>query len=140
MDQFSEYDFLKLFQVNGQEAEVIGSTCNEHGIRILTFSKPHGPVYHYEEATNTTFGDQPHLRDPLDKKYVYLKDSDSFISAGEGAYATRDISKDIYYVIYGGRLYNKEEADIVSKEINKKAEANRWMKDNPDLEAEWMYR
>ena len=119
---------------------MIGSTCNEHGIRIPTFSKPHGPVYHYEEATNTTFGDQPHLRDPLDKKYVYLKDSDSFLSAGEGAYATRDIPKDIYYVIYGGRLYNKEEADIVSKEINKKAEANRWMKDNSDLEAEWMYR
>ena len=112
---------------------MIGSTCNEHGIRIPTFSKPHGPVYHYEEATNTTFGDQPHLRDPLDKKYVYLKDSDSFISAGEGAYATRYIPKDIYYVIYGERLYNKEE-------INKKAEANNWMKDDPALEAEWMYQ
>ena len=119
---------------------MIGSTCNEHGIRIPTFSKPHGPVYHYEEATNTTFGDQPHLRDPLDKKYVYLKDSDSFISAGEGAYATRDIPKDIYYVIYGGRLYNKEEADILNAELIKKAEANRWMKDEPAFEAEWMYR
>ena len=105
-----------------------------------TFSKPHGPVYHYEEATNTTFGDQPHLRDPLDKKYVYLKDSDSFLSAGEGAYATRDISKDIYYVIYGGRLYNKEEMAILIKDIKEKAEANRWMKDDPALEAETMYR
>ena len=80
------------------------------------------------------------MQSTLDKKYVYLKNSDSFISAGEGAYATRDIPKDIYYVLYGGRLYNKEEGDIVSKEINKKVEANRWMKDEPALEAEWMYR
>ena len=71
---------------------------------------------------------------------MYLKDSDSFISAGEGAYATRYIPKDIYYVIYGGRLYNKEEADILTKELKGKAESNRWMKDDPAAEAEWMYR
>ena len=129
-----------IFQVNGQEAEVIGLTCNEHGIQIPNFSKPHGPVYHYEAGTNTTFGDQPHLRDPLDKKYVYLKDSDSFISAGEGAYATRDIPKDIYYVLYGGRLYNKEEADILKRETKEKAKTNCWMKDDPASEAEWKYR
>ena len=61
---------------------MIGSTCNKNGIRVLEFSKPHGPVYHYEEATNITFGDQPHLRDPLDKKYVYLKDSETYSNAG----------------------------------------------------------
>ena len=80
------------------------------------------------------------MQSTLDKKYVYLKDSDTFISANEGAYATRDIPIDIYYVIYGGRLYNKEETDISLEEFNKKAEANRWMKDNPAAEAEWMYR
>ena len=30
--------------------------------------------------------------------------------------------------------------DILIKEINKKAEANHWMKDDPAAEAEWMYR
>ena len=59
------------------------------------FSKPSGPTFHYLEATNITFGDQPHLRDPLDKKYVYINDSDTFDLAGEGAYATRDISAKI---------------------------------------------
>ena len=39
----------------------------------MTFCEPHGPFYHYEEATNITFGDQPNLRDPLDKKYIYIK-------------------------------------------------------------------
>ena len=44
------------------------STCDANGIRVLKFSQPHGPIYHYEEATNITFGDQPNLKDPLDKK------------------------------------------------------------------------
>ena len=77
------------FQVKGQEAEITGSTCNEHGIKVLTFSEPHGPVFHYEEPTNTTFGDQPHLRDPLDKKYIYLKNSTSSDTAGEGTFAAK---------------------------------------------------
>ena len=55
------------------------------------FSEPIGPVFHYEEPTNDTFGDQPHLRDPLDKKYVYLKSSTTFDLAGEGAFAARDV-------------------------------------------------
>ena len=53
------------------------STCNANGIQVLKFSQPHGPVFHYEEATNVTFGDQPHLRDPLEKKYVYVKKSNA---------------------------------------------------------------
>ena len=75
----------------------------------MTFSEPNGPVFHYEEPTNTTFGDQPHLRDPLDKKYIYLKNSTSFDTAGEGIYATRDIPADIAYVLYGGLLYYDQE-------------------------------
>ena len=35
-------------------------------------------MFHYLEPTNSTFGDQPHLRDPLAKKYLYLKDSDTY--------------------------------------------------------------
>ena len=39
--------------------------CNENGIHILTFSKPHGPVFHYKKPTHASFGDQPHIQDPL---------------------------------------------------------------------------
>ena len=128
------------FQVNGQEAEIIDSTCTEHGIRVLKFSKPHGPVFHYEEATNTTFGDQPHLRDPLDKKYVYLKNSTSFDTAGEGTYATRDIPAGIAYVLYGGYLYDKEQKQILKQRNLEIAKENKWMKDHPELEASWKYK
>ena len=59
-------------------------------MKILDFHEPFGPIYHYEPPTNETFGDQPHLRDPLDKKYVTIKTSKGFENAGEGAYATRN--------------------------------------------------
>ena len=108
------------------------STCNEHGIKILEFTKPTGPIYHYEEATNVTFGDQPHLRDPLDKKYVYLKDSSE--AHGEGTFASRDVPADIIYVLYGGYVYNKEETKILKDRINQKAKKHNWKKDDPDFE------
>ena len=44
---------------------MINSKCNENGIRVLTFSTPHGPVFHYEKPTNVSLGDQPHIKDPL---------------------------------------------------------------------------
>ena len=69
--------------VNGQEANVIKASSNEFGIMELEFSEPRGPVYHYLKATNETFGDQPHLRDPLDKKYLYLKNSEEYPLAGK---------------------------------------------------------
>ena len=50
-------------------------------------------MYHYKEGTNTSFGDQPHLTDPLDKKYVYVKESTNFKSAGEGVHASRTIQE-----------------------------------------------
>ena len=131
------YNFL---QINGQEAEIINSTCDEHGIRLLMFSKPSGPTFHYEEATNITFGDQPHLRDPLDKKYVYINDSDTFDLAGEGAYATRDISAKIAYVLFGGYLYNKEQNEILEQRNKEIYETNYWIKDHPKYEAQWKYK
>ena len=69
---------------------MIGSSCDANGIRVLKFSQPQGPVFHYEEATNVTFGDQPHIRDPLDTKYVYVKES-TVDEAGEGLYAVKDM-------------------------------------------------
>ena len=104
----------------------------------MEFTKPTGPIYHYEEATNITFGDQPHLRDPLDKKYVYLKDS--LEAHGEGTFAARDVPADIIYVLYGGYVYNKEETKILKDRITQKAKKHNWKKDHPDYEAHWMNR
>ena len=86
-------------QISGQEANVISSICNKNGIHVLKLSQPHGPVFHYKEATNETFGDQPHLRDPLDEKYVYVKDS-TLPFAGEGLFAARDIPAKMNFVLY----------------------------------------
>ena len=76
-------EFKNGLLINGQEANVIKASSNEFGIMELEFSEPRGPVYHYLKATNETFGDQPHLRDPLDKKYLYLKSSEEYPLAGK---------------------------------------------------------
>ena len=56
-------------QVDGKEAKVISSFCNANGIRMLEYSLTDDTVFHYEEATNITFGDQPNIRE-LNKYYV----------------------------------------------------------------------
>ena len=57
--------FERGLMIDGQESSIISETCNPDGIKVLEFDEPRGPVYHYEEPTNATFGDQPNLRDPL---------------------------------------------------------------------------
>ena len=132
-----KYGTIHYFQIRAQEAKVIGYRCNEHGIKVLEFSKPNGPEFHYEPATNITFGDQPHIRDPLDKKYVNIKMSDTFDLAGKGAYAVRDIPANITYSIYGGYLYDKLQDSIRTERIKDKAKLNHWMKHSHDLEEQW---
>ena len=107
-------------------------------MRILKFSKPHGPVFHYEEATNISFGDQPHLRDPLDKKYIHVKESSV---SGEGIHAAKDIPAYISVVTFGGYLYNAEQHEIWIRQIKEKSRANGWMKDHPmgsDMESQYI--
>lgn len=96
----------------------------------MKFSQPNGPVFHYEEATNFTFGDQPHLRDPLDEKYVYVKDS-TIPFAGEGLFAARDIPANINFVLYGGFLFNKEQMEIKNQKLKEEGEAKGWTEDDP---------
>ena len=107
--------FIKPLQVEGQEAQISEVICNEHGIKRLKFSDPHGPYFYYEQPTNKSFGDQPNLRDPLDKKYMYLKNSNIFPGAGEGAFATRDVPADTIFSPYGGMLYNQEQYKILEE-------------------------
>ena len=116
--------------MKGQEANIIDSKCNENGIHVLTFSQPRGPVFHYEEPNNETFGDQPHLKDPLDKKYVFVKDS-TIPNAGHGIFAARDIPANINFVLYGGFLYNKEQSEMRDQEINKRIIENGVTMDDP---------
>lgn len=134
-------EFKNGMMVKGQESQIIDSKCDEFGMRILEFGPPTGPFYHYEEATNVTFGDQPLLRDPLDKKYVDLRDSAIFESAGEGAFAARDVKEGITYVLYGGRLLDKEQSEIANDKYIKTCKENGWYeKDNYNAERIWKYK
>ena len=126
--------------MEGQEAHISEEICNEHGIKRLKFSDPHGPYFYYEQPTNETFGDQPHLRDPLDKKYMYLKNSNIFPGAGEGAFATRDVPADTIFSPYGGMLYSKEQFKILDEKQYKSILENGWKPDNEQTIALRKYR
>ena len=117
----------------------MSSKCDANGIRVLKFSQPHGPVYHYEQPTNFTFGDQPHIRDPLDKKYVYI-DKSTVDFAGEGVYAVKDIPEGIQIVLYGGNLFNNEQYKQWVQNLREKSEANSWMMNDPLREEEFKYQ
>ena len=117
---------------------MINSRCNENGVRTLKFSDPIGPTFHYEEQTNTTLGDQPNLRDPLENKYFSIKKSKF---TGEGAFATRDLPANTIYANYGGFLHTKYEDNLyLTPRLHEKIRANNWTKDNLDYEKEWTYR
>ena len=127
-------------QVEGQEAQISEEICNEHGIKRLKFSDPHGPYFYYEQPTNKSFGDQPNLRDPLDKKYMYLKNSNIFPGAGEGAFATRDVPADTIFSPYGGMLYTWKQREILDEKHNKTRLENGWNDDDEKSVALYKYR
>ena len=118
----------------------MGERCNVDGIKELKFSQPSGPTFHYEAPTNVTFGDQPHLRDPLDKKYVSVKQSVKYPLAEEAAFASRDIPSNTVFVLYGGRLLNQEENEIMTEREIAWAKTQSLHRDDPVAVALWMYR
>ena len=132
--------FSNGLMIDGQEVDIIGQSCNDDGIKVLKFGQPRGPIYHYEEPTNTTFGDQPHVRDPLDNKYLYLKDSNTFDTAGEGAFAAMDIPASTVFVLYGGMLYNSEQNKILQKKLESMKVNHGWGWDHPEAVAQWKYK
>ena len=114
-------------------------------MKVLKFSQPSGPIYHYSPATNITFGDQPLLRDPLAKKYLYLKNSEDLIAdesseESEGTFATRDVPANTIFVQYGGMLYDEYQNKILNINFHKIRSENGWSKDDPKVAHLYMYK
>lgn len=107
---------------------------------MLEFSQPQGPIYHYSEPTNTSFGDQPLLRDPLAKKYISVKNSLEFPEAGEGLFASRDIKAYTVFVLYSGLIFNDDQNKIHRSKIDKIQKQNNWTADDPKSIELWKYR
>ena len=128
-----------MYQIKGKEADITGEICNEHGIKILKFSQPRGPIFHYEPPTNETFGDQPHLQDPLDKKYVVIRKSNISPDAGEGLFANRNVPANTIYSLYSGKLYQPKEIKILEME-KKWSLANESNELGLKFDSHWMYR
>ena len=53
--------FKNGLMIKARPAEIIGEKC-ENGIKILEFSDPKGPEFHYDPPTTDSFGDQPNIR------------------------------------------------------------------------------
>ncbi|XP_040567892.1 uncharacterized protein [Lepeophtheirus salmonis] len=113
--------FKKGILIEGKEATLTGVRC-VNGIYEARFSEPEGPSYHYLPATNETYGDQPMLTDPLDKKYYYLKKSNvDHELADQGVFASRDIEEGTIFALYNGLSLNSENLTCLIKSILMKA-------------------
>ena len=84
--------------INATAIEVIGEKCNEEGIKIIEFSSANSSQsYHFKRPNIDSYGDQPFVLDPLDKKYIDIARStiDTNESSQEnnenGAFAKVDI-------------------------------------------------
>ena len=71
---------------------------------------------------------------------MYLKNSNIFPGAGEGAFATRDVPADTIFSPYGGMLYNQEQYKILEEKQNKSRLENGWKPDDAQTIAQWKYR
>ena len=129
--------------IKAKSVEVIGEKCNEEGIKMLEFSAPLSSTaeeYHFERPTSETFGDQPLILDPLDKRYVQL--GESGINTGEksqgigqnGAFANIDITPGTVISHINGYIFNEMESKILMKKqaklIHKKKEFYNKFKEN----------
>ena len=84
------------------------------------------------EPTNSSFGDQPHLRDPLNKKYVNVKNSEILpTTEEEGLFALKDIQPNTVIVLYSGMIFDDYQRQIYTDEKFQIKHRNNWRKDDP---------
>ncbi|XP_059086689.1 uncharacterized protein LOC131883271 [Tigriopus californicus] len=124
--------FKQGIMISAQESEVTGEKC-QNGIKILKFSSPTGPNFHYNPPTKNSFGDQPLLRDPLDVRYVHLKPSEDLDNAGEGAFAKFDVPSETTFSLYSGRILN--DTELTNLQSRQKAELKEKNLTNIQLDA-----
>ena len=155
--------FIKGVMISAKAVEVIGERCNEEGIKMLEFSNPLSSLaqysYHFERPTSSTFGDQPHVVDPLDEKYVRL--GESSFDTGEssqqnkenGAFANVDIPSGTVFAHNSGYIYSQKEMVMLKNQqqelLEKKYEFYNKTEEDEDVkndrieiykELQWKYR
>ena len=107
--------------INAKSVEVIGEKCNEEGIKILEFSSTSSSQsYHFKRPTIDSYGDQPFVLDPLDKKYINIASStiDTKESSQEnnenGAFANVDIPPRTVIAHNNGKISNPKETKALN--------------------------
>ena len=48
-----------MLQIHAAEAKIVGSRCNDDGIKTLSFVKLQSPHYYYEPPSNVSLGSEP---------------------------------------------------------------------------------
>jgi len=80
------------------------------------------------------------LGDPLDNRYIHLKVSEKYPEAGEGAFAKENVPKNVFYAVYGGRLYNKEEYKTFNSLRMKSLRERNIRRSDPEIQDIFKYR
>ena len=71
---------------------------------------------------------------------MYMKTSETFPLAGEGAYARIDIPANTMFAVYGGHVMSKKEIDELSLRQNEEFDARGLPKDSMERYDAWKYR
>ena len=79
------------------------------------------------------------FKDPLDKKYVHVKES-RVEFAGQGLYARKYIPANIHFSSHGGYLYDKEQYALWLQVLEEEKTENGWKFDEPLWHLHFQYQ
>ena len=84
-----------------KESKIVKERCNL-GTKELRIDIPNAdsPSFQYKARSMTEIGDQPTLRDPYERKKIYI----DFGVKDDGVFARKDIEKDDLIAYYSGLL------------------------------------
>jgi histone-lysine N-methyltransferase SETD7 len=99
--------FVNGTMIDASEAKIVGSKCNDDGIKTLTFVKLKGPNYYYDPPSNVSFKRDPLKGDPLDEKYVKINLSKISPTVGDGAFAKTAVPKNTSFSMYTGNVIDR---------------------------------
>jgi len=78
--------------------------------------------------------------DPLDNRYVALRDSESFPLAGEGVVAKVDIPAETIFCHYSAHVLTSTQINKLRKDLVIYFKENNKTFDDQEVEDSWMYR
>ena len=96
--------------IEARPTNIIAERCND-GMKEIKISMPiyDAPTLKYRRTTRLDIGDQPTVMDPLEKRFIYINETER---GDDGLFAKKDIGPDQVVAYYSGIFWNATELEL----------------------------